>query len=183
MLNLPSHVIYSIIWRLTSLQNGGRLVLRTPFLSSDSCSSGKKNSFLAFWPSFISSLSQGNPIGRLVTLLMNCRVSLRVSPLKLKIGNVSEFGSKDRRNSSATSSSWPWSLSHNYIHRAWENRSTTSRVSRNFFESVGSFLMNPPGMVKTCFVGLSLPACIQKWIFGDFLRQSTELCLCYAHNI
>ena len=105
MLNCPSHVIYFIIWRLTSLQNGCRLVLRTPFLSSENYSSGKKNSFLAFWPSFLSSLSQGTPIGRSVTLLMNCGVSLRVKPLKLTTANVLDFGCKDHKNSFATSSS------------------------------------------------------------------------------
>lgn len=181
MLNHPSHVIYFIIWRLTSLQNGCRLVIRTPFLSSEYFSSGKKNYFLAFWPNFLSSLSQGTPIGRSVTLLMRCGVSLRVNPLMLTTSNVFDFGFKDLRNSSVISSSWPWILSQNDIQCARENKSTTSGVSRNFLEFEGSFLMNPLDMVKTlCFscVVLNLLACGQKEDFGIFLQSTTTSPLC-----
>lgn len=171
MLNRPSHVIYFIIWRLTSLQNGCRLVLRTPFLSSENCSSGKKNSFLAFWTNFLSSLSQGTPIGRSVTLLMSCGVSLRVNPLKLTTANVFDFSFRDLRNSSVISSSWPWSLSQNHIQCARENKSTTSGVSHNFLESEGSFLMNPRSMVKTlCFIALLS----RQGVLGVFPSQSVK---------
>ena len=94
MLSRPLHVIYFIIWRLNSLQSGCRLALRTPFLSSQNCSFSRKNSFLAFWHSFLSSLSQGTPIGRSVTLLMNCGVSLRFKPLKLTLASVLILASK-----------------------------------------------------------------------------------------
>ena len=143
-----------MIWRLTSLQNGCRLALRTPFLSSENCSSGRKNSFLAFWPNALSSLLQGIPNGRSVTQLMSCGVSFKVNPLKFTVVSILDLGCRDINNYSITSSSWPWILLQKVIQLAWVNRSTTSGVSRNFLEFEGSFLINPPGMVRMLCFGL-----------------------------
>ena len=114
---------------------------------------------------------------------MSCGVSLRVNPPKLIVASVFNFGFRDLRNSSIISSSWPWSLSQNDIQCAQENKSTTSGVSRNFLESEGSFLMNPPGMVKKlyfCCFELAC-SCIEGEL-RDFSTQSAELRLRYAHS-
>ncbi len=146
--------MYFMIWRLTLLQKWCRLALRTPFLSSENCSSGRKNYFLAFWPNALSSLFQGIHNGRSVTGLMSCGVSFKVKPLKFTVASVLDLGCRDINNSSVTSSSWPWILSQKVIQLAWVNRSTTLGVSRNFLESEGSFLINPPGMVRVLCFGL-----------------------------
>lgn len=124
MLNLPSQVMHFMIWKLTSLQRGGKPVLLTPFLSSTGCSSSRKNSFLAAWPNALSYLLQGSPNGRLVTQLMSSGVSSRVKTLKLTVACVFDWGLRDIKNSSAISSPWPWILSKNDIQFARVKRFT-----------------------------------------------------------
>lgn len=135
--------MYFMIWKLTSLQRGGKLVLRTPFLSSTGCSSGRKNAFLAAWPNNLSSLLQGSLNGRPVTRLMSSRVTSRVKPLKFTVACVFDSGFKDIKNSSVISSSWPWNLSEKDIQFSRVKRSTTSGCSRSLLGSEGSFLINP----------------------------------------
>ncbi len=147
MLNLPSHVIYFIIWKLTSLQRGGKLFLLTPFLSSTGCSSGRKIFFLATWHNDLSSLLQGSPNGRPVTRLISSGVTSRVKPIKLNVAYVFDSGFRDIKNSSVISSSWPWIFSQKDIQLARVKRSPTFRCSRSLLRSKGSFLINPPGMV------------------------------------
>ena len=112
---------------------------------------------------------------------MSCGVSLMVNPLKWTTANICDFDFKDLRNSSVISSSWPCSLSQNDIQCARENKSTNLGVSYNFLEFEGSFLMNPPIMVKTVFGCSKLTcSCTERELWG-FSTQSVELCLCYVH--
>ena len=83
--------MYFIIWKLTSLQKGCRLALQTPFLSSANCSSGRKNSFLAFWPNTLSSSLQGIPNGKWVTRLMSCGVRFSINTLKFTVASAFSF--------------------------------------------------------------------------------------------
>jgi len=66
-----------------------------------------KNVFLTTCPNGFSSLLQGIPSGRFVTLLTNFGVSSMVKPLKLTVAWIFEWGLKDIINSSVTSSSYP----------------------------------------------------------------------------
>lgn len=103
--------------------------------------------FLATWTSGFSSFLQGSPSGRLVILLINSGVSYMVRPLKLTVAWVFEWGFKDNKNSSVTSSSYPWILSKKDIQFTLVKRTTTSGCSCNLLDFKGSFLVKPPGMV------------------------------------
>ena len=145
--------MYFMILRLALLHRGCRLALRTTFLYSANCSSGRKNYFLTFWPNALSSLIQGIPNGRPVTRLMSSGVSFRVNPLKFTMACVFDLGRRDIQNSSVISSSWPWILPQKVIQLARVKRFTTLGCSRSLLESEGSFLINPPGMVRVlCFM-------------------------------
>ena len=100
---------------------------------------------------------------------MSCGVSFKVNPLKFIMASILDLGCRDIKNSYVTSSSRPWILSQKVIQLARVNRSTTSRFSRNFLESEGFFLINPPGMVRMLCFGLCSN---QKWnyVYGFLPR-------------
>ena len=123
------------------------LVLLMPFLSSTGCSLFWKKLFLADCPIGFSSLLQGNPRGRVVTLLINFGVISMERPRKVTVAWVLDWGTKERANSWAISSSNPQNFSKKVIQVALVNMAITWGCSWILVELEGSFLMNPPIIV------------------------------------
>lgn len=127
------------------------LALIMPFLSSIGVSLFWKRFFLATWPISFSSLLQGSSRGRVVTLLINSGVISMERPLMVIVAWVLMWGTRERANSWAISSSNPWNFSKKFIQFSLVKMSTSWGCAWSLVELVGSFLINYPFILSILF--------------------------------